>query len=404
MSEKRKDKRGRLLRNGETQDKTGEYRFSYYENGKKKNFRSWRLNSTDPLPEGKRFGLSLREKEEQYFESKRKNIDIVKGDISVRELVGIYVKSRSSGMIKKSTKRSYNTVVNFLAENEFGGRKIKNITTTSAMIWMSELQTKCKKHYGSIKSIKSVLHLSFRKAVQNGWLLKNPFDDFKVSEVIVNDSSKRGAISSEVEQKYLDFIKNHKHFSKYYECIYVLFNTGMRISEFCGLTTDDIDLEKRTININKQLQANGKLYIEKSAKTQSGARIIPMEDEVYECFKILLARRKENSANPSVDGVKNFVYINRAGAPTNSHNWENSFISIEKAYNRTHKDPIPHITPHVCRHTYCSKKAKARMNPVHLAYLMGHSTVDVTLGTYTHTRFEDAVDELRRIGDISEAV
>ena len=44
------------------------------------------------------------------------------------------------------------------------------------------------------------------------------------------------------------------------------------------------------------------------------------------------------------------------------------------------------------------------MNPVHLAYLMGHSTVDVTLGTYTHTRFEDAVDELRRIGDISEAV
>ena len=113
MSEKRKDKRGRLLRNGETQDKTGEYRFSYYENGKKKNFRSWRLNSTDPLPEGKRFGLSLREKEEQYFESKRKNIDIVKGDISVRELVGIYVKSRSSGTIKKSTKRSYNTVVNF---------------------------------------------------------------------------------------------------------------------------------------------------------------------------------------------------------------------------------------------------------------------------------------------------
>ena len=368
MSEKRKDKRGRLLRNGETQDKTGEYRFSYYENGKKKNFRSWRLNSTDPLPEGKRFGLSLREKEEQYFESKRKNIDIVKGDISVRVLVDIYVKSRSSGMIKKSTKRSYNTVVNFLAENEFGDRKIRNITTTSAMTWMSELQTKGKKHYGSIKSIKSVLHLSFRKAVQNGWLLKNP------------------------------------HFSKYYECIYILFNTGMRISEFCGLTTDDIDLEKRTININKQLQANGKLYIEKSAKTQSGSRIIPMEDEVYECFKILLARRKENSANPSVDGVKNFVYINRAGAPTNSHNWENHFISIEKAYNRTHKDPIPHITPHVCRHTYCSKKAKARMNPVHLAYLMGHSTVDVTLGTYTHTRFEDAVDELRRIGDISEAV
>ena len=59
MSQKRKDKRGRILRNGESQDPiTGEYRFSYYENGKKKNFRSWKLNATDPLPEGKRPCLS----------------------------------------------------------------------------------------------------------------------------------------------------------------------------------------------------------------------------------------------------------------------------------------------------------------------------------------------------------
>ena len=51
MSQKRKDKRGRLLNNGETQDPiTGEYRFSYYVDGKRKNFRSWRLNPTDPTP------------------------------------------------------------------------------------------------------------------------------------------------------------------------------------------------------------------------------------------------------------------------------------------------------------------------------------------------------------------
>ena len=60
------------------------------------------------------------------------------------------------------------------------------------------------------------------------------------------------------------------------------------------------------------------------------------------------------------------------------------------------------ITPHVARHTYCSKKAKAGINPVHLAYLMGHAETDITLGTYTHTKFEDAVDELKRIGDIQD--
>ena len=34
---------------------------------------------------------------------------------------------------------------------------------------------------------------------------------------------------------------------------------------------------------------------------------------------------------------------------------------------------MPNITPHVCRHTYCSNMAKSGMNPKTLQYLMGHS-------------------------------
>ena len=47
--------------------------------------------------------------------------------------------------------------------------------------------------------------------------------------------------------------------------MFILFRTGLRIGEFCGLTLKDIDLEKRTINVNHQLQyvgSRGK-YIEK---------------------------------------------------------------------------------------------------------------------------------------------
>ncbi len=42
-------------------------------------------------------------------------------------------------------------------------------------------------------------------------------------------------------------------YCKYYEVVYILFHTGMRISEFCGLTLNDIDLEKMTVNIDHQL-------------------------------------------------------------------------------------------------------------------------------------------------------
>ena len=52
------------------------------------------------------------------------------------------------------------------------------------------------------------------------------------------------------------------------------------------------------------------------------------------------------------------------------------------------------ITPHVCRHTYCSNMAKSGMNPKTLQYLMGHSDIGVTLNTYTHLGAEDAREEL----------
>lgn len=61
------------------------------------------------------------------------------------------------------------------------------------------------------------------------------------------------------------------------------------------------------------------------------------------------------------------------------------------------------ITPHVCRHTYCSNMAKSGMNPKTLQYLMGHSDIGVTLNTYTHLGLEDAEDELRRLEDLQNA-
>ena len=61
------------------------------------------------------------------------------------------------------------------------------------------------------------------------------------------------------------------------------------------------------------------------------------------------------------------------------------------------------ITPHVCRHTYCSNQAKAGMNPKTLQYLMGHSDIGVTLNPYTHLGLEDAAEELHRMEEAENA-
>ncbi len=61
------------------------------------------------------------------------------------------------------------------------------------------------------------------------------------------------------------------------------------------------------------------------------------------------------------------------------------------------KVQMPCITPHVCRHTFCSNMAKSGMNPKTLQYIMGHSDIGVTLNTYTHLQFEDALEEMKKV-------
>lgn len=71
--------------------------------------------------------------------------------------------------------------------------------------------------------------------------------------VVVNDSVTREAITRQQERDFLAFVKNDKHFCKYYDGIYILFKTGLRISEFVGLTKKNLDFENSRIIVDHQL-------------------------------------------------------------------------------------------------------------------------------------------------------
>ena len=69
--------------------------------------------------------------------------------------------------------------------------------------------------------------------------------------------------------------------------------------------------------------------------------------------------------------------------------------SVEK-YNKTYKVELPKITPHICRHTYCTNMAKSGIAVKTLQYLMGHADIATTMNVYTHLKLEDAKDELEQ--------
>lgn len=399
MSEKRRDNRGRILHNGEFQMSDGRYRYKYIDSfGKEKAVYSWRLDHNDRLPKGKKKTPSLREMEKQIQADQFDHIVSNGGNLTVLELVEKYVSTKTG--VKPTTKAGYRTVINMLKEDPFGTIRIDRVRRSDAKCWLIKLQEQDKRSYSSIHTIRGVLRPAFQMAVDDDLLRKNPFS-FQLVEVIVNDSITREAITRDEERKFLEFIKNDSHFCKYYEAIYILFKTGMRISEFCGLTLRDIDFDKHCINIDHQLQKMAKIgyYIE-STKTKCGERVIPMTPDVEECFRTIVNNRKAPKVEPSVDGYTGFLFFDKDDHICHALHWEKYFQHILEKYNNIYRVQLPKITPHTCRHTYCTNMAKSGMNPKTLQYLMGHSDIGVTLNNYTHVHFDDAKEEVERMAKV----
>lgn len=397
MADKRRDNKKRILRVGEQQRADGRYMYMYKDNSDKWCYiYSWRLEPTDKMPAGKRQDLSLREKEKLIQKELAENEAYHSGDTTVLQLVEKYIKQKRG--VRPTTMNGYKTVINVLSkeECEFGSKKISTVKLSDAKEWLIQLQDKGK-GYSSIHSIRGVLRPAFQLAVDDDLIRKNPFQ-FQLATVVVNDSVTREAITRKQERQFLEFVKNDDYFSKYYETVFILFKTGMRISEFCGLTLKDVDTKKKTVNIDHQLQttAHAGTYIEKT-KTTAGTRVIPISDEVCECFKTIIRNRKNPKVEPMIDGYTGFLFLDKNNKPLVAYHWEKYFQRMCEKYNNTYKVQMPKITPHVCRHTYCSNMAKSGMNPKTLQYLMGHSDIGVTLNTYTHMSFEDAEEEVRRV-------
>lgn len=128
-----------------------------------------------------------------------------------------------------------------------------------------------------------------------------------------------------------------------------------------------------------------------------------MTNEVYECFKTILENRKKPKVEPIVDGKAGFLYLDKNGKPMVALHWQKYFQHICEKYNKIYRIQMPKVTPHICRHTYCSNQAKAGMNPKTLQYLMGHSDISVTMNVYTHVNFDDAEEELKRMEEFRKA-
>ena len=391
----RRDKKRRILRPGESVRINGKYQYKYQLDGKPHFLYSWKLEPTDNLPAGKKPCLSLREMEAQLDKELMSLANFTDGKMTVSELVARYVKTKTG--VRESTKAGYVTVQRLLAREKFGSQQIKNVKISDAKLFLIKLQQEDGKSYSAVHSIRGVLRPAFQMAVDDDIIMKNPFG-FELASVVVNDSVRREAVSRDQMRKFLKFIHDDNIYCKYYEVVYILFHTGLRISEFCGLTVRDIDLKNMKIKVDHQLLRTSQMkYMVTETKTEAGKRLLPITEDVAKMFQALVEDREAPKIEPIIDGHSGFLFYDKEGMPLVAMHWQHRFNHMVNRYNEIYRIQIPNITPHVCRHTYCSNMAKAGMNPKTLQYLMGHSDISVTMNVYTHVNFDDAEEELKRM-------
>ena len=369
MSEKRRDNKNRILRTGESQRKDGRYAYKYIDTfGKPQFVYSWKLVPTDKTPAGKRDDIALREKEKEIQKDLDDGIDHIGKKMTVCQLYAKQIRHRAN--VRHGTKQGRKQLMRILQEDKLGACRIENVKLSDAKEWALRMK---EKGYGfkTINNHKRSLKAAFYTAIQDDCIRKNPFD-FQLNTVLEDDTEPKEPLSPTQEAAFLSFVQHDKVYQKYYDEIIILLGTGLRISELCGLTEADIDLDKQLINVDHQLLkiADVGYYVE-TPKTKSGNRVIPMSEKVLEAFQRVLNKRKY--AQPIIlEGYTKFLFLNRNGLPKV-------------------------MTPHTLRHTFCTTLANAGMNPKALQYIMGHSNINMTLNYYAHTTSETSITEMKRL-------
>ena len=380
MSEKRKDSKGRVLKDGESQRANGTYDYRYTDIHKKR--RCIYAKSLD----------ELRKKENELRRDMADGIDYAAGEMTVAELVDRYMNLKRG--LKQNSLRSYGSAVNRIHNDPFGQKPIKAVKLSDAKGWFVFLHDSGIKQ-NTIGVLQSVVRPAFEMAVDDDIIRKNPFK-FKLADVVPRDAYVRDALTKEQQEKYLQFMQDCG--GNYYDDIVILLGTGLRVSELYGLTRADIDFDRRCIHVRRQLcRTAEKPYFVTPPKTKSGIRNVPMTDAVYMALMRAIKVGPTPKVELLVDGHSGFLFLDKSGMPKVAMHLENYMRGLQARFEKAYGKPVPRITPHVLRHTFCTNVQQAGLDVKSLQYLMGHSNASVTLDVYTHSNYDSVEKAFEQI-------
>lgn len=308
----------------------------------------------------------------------------------------IYMEKFLTSIKPQLTNKTFNTY-KYIATKHlipyFGKMELSKIKA----IHVQEFYTESLKEVSSttVRHFHNLLNKAFNQAIK--WQIVN------INPCIAVDKPKRAKaelnVYDEVQlNKLLERLKN----MTCYIPVMLAVTTGMRLGEIAGLTWDKVNLDEGIIYVEKQLQKVDDSLELLPLKTESSKRKIILLDYTIKELKQLNKEQKENKLKyGEYYQETNFVVCQKkTGLPYEPQYISRNYNRVMKEYGICEELNIPYIRFHDLRHTHATLMLKANINPKIVAERLGHSSVNLTLNTYSHVlpdMQKEAVNKLNNI-------
>ncbi len=400
---KRKDNKGRILKGGESQRSDGRYQYQYIGSDKKRHsVYSWSLLPSDKVPVGKKSDKSLREKEKEIQKSLLEDAEKSVAYVTLNEMFDLYIKNKKyrGRSLSPNSVKNYTSMYNkHVRESCLGNMKLQDIKKIHIVDFYTSLQQEGLS-YGTVIFYQKLLSAVFNMAIDEEFVERNP--TLRALNQIEGCHKEKQVLTIKEQEALLKYAK--KYYPNMYRKLVFLVDSMCRVSEFAGLTWNDINMREKIISINHQLQY--KKYVGEDcarfriAKTKGrNERYIPMTDRLYKVLKEMKScyfiTRKESLI---VDNVTDFVFFSESGSLICAGSFRTELLRLLDSYNSMNpKSKIEYLTPHILRHTGCTRNAENGMDLKVLQYLMGHKSSKITNEVYNHITEERVMEEMLKM-------
>lgn len=234
----------------------------------------------------------------------------------------------------------------------------------------------------TVSYIGTILHRALGDAVQWGRLARNPADAVKrpkvpsaSSTVVAWDAATLGDFLARSQT----YRGKGGHPDRYYALWLLLATTGLRRGEALGLRWSDVDLNARVLSVSQTMIAIEHEQAIGTPKTAAGARGIELDNATVSTLRehrrAQLEERLLMGAGFTDHG---FVFCLPDGQPYHPERVSTEFD------RRVKKWALPRVTLHGLRHTWATLALRGGVHPKVVQERLGHSTIGVTLNTYSH--------------------